>query len=392
MLVSRDETWVPPIEYRDHELYFLYEQPIAYKYTICLHAAVLLTTGRNPGPIGVYQMAVSTIGLFVGAIINANIFGELAVLAAQLGRRSTEYQTKITQINTTIDHLKITERLGDNIRDYIITNTNSLEGQAQMSNFMRILSPSIKAKVIKHEFYHVVKRQTLFGFDARITAAVLDKLSLNLFQPDEKVTSQGNYPNKIYFLVRGRCEAIKVLSSRHRPLFMGSLHPGTMFGEIAAVLGCRSSATVLCKNYCTIAALQIEDYFIISSKYPRLSQKMEKRISANYKDPVTDFFLKRYKRIDYLANLDYKILQEISLHLKVNIYQTNQMIFEPGAKSDHVYLIYSGAVEIFIKAQGEMIALDYLGRGSVIAAYSCISDDAYTIGARAIVGGPTSIL
>ena len=119
---------------------------------------------------------------------------------------------------------------------------------------------------------------------------------------------------------------------------------------------------------------------------------MEKRISANYKDPVTDFFLKRYKRIDYLANLDYKILQEISLHLKVNIYQTNQMIFEPGAKSDHVYLIYSGAVEIFIKAQGEMIALDYLGRGSVIAAYSCISDDAYTIGARAIVGGPTSIL
>ena len=82
MLVSDDENWVPPIEYRDHELYFLYEQPIAYKYTVCLHAAVLLTTGRNPGPIGVYQMAVSTIGLFVGAIINANIFGELAVLAA----------------------------------------------------------------------------------------------------------------------------------------------------------------------------------------------------------------------------------------------------------------------------------------------------------------------
>ena len=58
-----------------------------------------------------------------------------------------------------------------------------------MSSFMRILSPSIKAKVIKHEFYGVVKRQTLFGFDARITAKVLDKLSLNLFQPDEKVTN-----------------------------------------------------------------------------------------------------------------------------------------------------------------------------------------------------------
>ena len=53
MLVASEENWLPPIEYRDHEWYLLYDQPIAYKYSVSLHAAVLLTTGRNPGPIGV---------------------------------------------------------------------------------------------------------------------------------------------------------------------------------------------------------------------------------------------------------------------------------------------------------------------------------------------------
>ena len=94
-----------------------------------------------------------------------------------------------------------------------------------------------------------------------------------------------------------------------------------MFGEVAAVLNCRSSASVICKNYCTIAGLQIEDYFLIAMRFPRLAEKMAKRIQANYKDPMTNFFMNRYKRVDYLSKLDQKILEEISFHLKVVIYQ-----------------------------------------------------------------------
>ena len=119
---------------------------------------------------------------------------------------------------------------------------------------MKLLSPSIKARVIKHEFYAVVRRQPIFGFDERITAAVLEKLSLNLYKPDHKVTVQGEYPDEMFFLVRGNCEVYKVLTSS-QPLFVTIIQPGAMFGEVAAVLNCRSSASVICKNYCTIAGL-----------------------------------------------------------------------------------------------------------------------------------------
>ena len=194
---------------------------------------------------------------------------------------------------------------------------------------MKLLSPSIKARVIKHEFYTVVKRQPMFGFDERITAAVLEKLSLNLYRPDHKVAVQGESPDEMFFLVRGNCDVFKILTTA-TPLYVTTIKPGAMFGEVAAVLNCRSSASVICKNYCTIAGLQIEDYFMIAMRFPRLSENMAKRVQANYKDPMTAFFMHRYKRVDYLEKLDERIIEELSFHLKVVIYQYNQEVLIPG--------------------------------------------------------------
>ena len=136
----------------------MYSQSIYYQYFVALHASVLLTTGNGIAPRSTTQVTVAACGLFLGAIINANIFGELAVLVSELNARSTEFQVKLTKINTMIKQLTLPRDLEDKIRDYIITNQGSFEGQEQLSRFMKLLSPTIKARVIKHEFYAVVKR------------------------------------------------------------------------------------------------------------------------------------------------------------------------------------------------------------------------------------------
>ena len=122
MIVSMNEEWIPTMNYNDDDYYFVYAQDIKYKYFVSLHAAVLLVTGNDVGPRDTLQVIVGSIGLFLGAIINANIFGELAVLVSQLNAKSTEFQTKLTKINTTIKNLKLPRDLEDKIRDYIITN------------------------------------------------------------------------------------------------------------------------------------------------------------------------------------------------------------------------------------------------------------------------------
>jgi len=73
-----------------------------------------------------------------------------------------------------------------------------------------------------------------------------------------------------------------------------------MFGEISAVLNCRSSASVICKNYCTVAALSIEDYQGVTQQFPRLGEKMAHRVAVNNRDPLTHFFINKVSRVDYL--------------------------------------------------------------------------------------------
>ena len=187
MIVSQEQIWVHPLLYGNEDVTYLYNQSIIYRYFTTLHAAVLLTTGNDIGPRNTFQVFIGSMGLFLGAIINANILGELAVLVSQLNAKSAEFQNKITQINTTIKNLKIPKELEDKVREYIITNQSSLEGQQELSRFMKLLSPSIKSRVIKHEFYSVVKKQTVFAYDERIVEAILEKLSLNLYKPEKSV-------------------------------------------------------------------------------------------------------------------------------------------------------------------------------------------------------------
>lgn len=51
-MVSSQEEWIPPMNYRDGEWYYVYSQSIFYRYFVALHTSVLLTTGNDAGPRG----------------------------------------------------------------------------------------------------------------------------------------------------------------------------------------------------------------------------------------------------------------------------------------------------------------------------------------------------
>ena len=56
------------------------------KYLICLQQAVMSTLGSDVWPKGILQTAFMSLGLFFGAVINANIFGELSLIFQQLDK------------------------------------------------------------------------------------------------------------------------------------------------------------------------------------------------------------------------------------------------------------------------------------------------------------------
>jgi hypothetical protein len=162
-------------------MYTVYDEDTFYKYFVSLHSAVNLLTGNDVGPRTLLCIGMAIFGLFMGAIINANLFGELAVLVSQLSVKSQKYLNKMNKINTSIMNLNLPKSLEDGIRDFVITNQSSLEAQEELAAFMELLNPSMRSRVIQYEFYDVIKNQEIFGHDEKIVQAVLEKLQLKLY-------------------------------------------------------------------------------------------------------------------------------------------------------------------------------------------------------------------
>lgn len=93
-----DETWTPPLDLGSDNV--IYEQPIIRQYFISLYHSVLLLTGNDILPVGDIQIFFVLFSNTLGAIINANILGNMAVLIQDLNKKTDAFQKKMDRVNT----------------------------------------------------------------------------------------------------------------------------------------------------------------------------------------------------------------------------------------------------------------------------------------------------
>ena len=89
---SRYQAWIPPYDFYDGndnfwERYETGEDQI-FLYFVCLYYSVLVIGGNEMGPKELPEIVFMVIINLTGAIFQAYIFGELAVLIAQVGRKA----------------------------------------------------------------------------------------------------------------------------------------------------------------------------------------------------------------------------------------------------------------------------------------------------------------
>lgn len=80
--VKESAYWIPNrfVMLSEDEFYTIYGMPLLKQYLISMMHAVLAALGSDITPRDTLQTVIAAIGLFFGAIINANIFGELAMI------------------------------------------------------------------------------------------------------------------------------------------------------------------------------------------------------------------------------------------------------------------------------------------------------------------------
>lgn len=129
-----------------------YEEDFIFRYLSSLYHAVQTLVCNDIGPRDNIQLVFLTICLMMGAIINANIIGELAVILSKLNRKATVFQAKIDIANDAMKTLGLPEKLQVEITGFLTYSKSLLESQEELEAFLMMISPSAREKVLKHMF------------------------------------------------------------------------------------------------------------------------------------------------------------------------------------------------------------------------------------------------
>lgn len=119
--------------------------------------------GNNDvGPRGNLQVLFVTLMLLMAAMINANIFGNMAVLIQSLNRKSTHFQEKMEYASETMKNLNIPVPIQEDVKSYLTYTQSTLDHQKDLDIFLNMLSPSLKQQVSNHIFHHTVYNNPIF--------------------------------------------------------------------------------------------------------------------------------------------------------------------------------------------------------------------------------------
>ena len=87
--------WIPPYDFYDGSDNFWEEyrqENHLFMYLVCLYYSVLVIGGNELGPKELSELIFMVICNLTGAIVQAYIFGELAVLIGQVDRTGSQEQ------------------------------------------------------------------------------------------------------------------------------------------------------------------------------------------------------------------------------------------------------------------------------------------------------------
>lgn len=164
---------------------------------------MLMVGGNDIGPRGEFQFLFTAAILFLGAIINSIIFGNMAVILQSFNLKSTTFNSKIESANDAMKNLNILDDLKDDVEYYLTYSLSSFDSQAELDGFMAMLSPSLKKKVTQHNFEISIMKSPIFRGQTEALKDIIDKLTAKVFLPEDEIIRQNQNGFSMFFLSRG---------------------------------------------------------------------------------------------------------------------------------------------------------------------------------------------
>ena len=153
------------------------------KYSLCYYHGIMVLVGNEINPIDSLNVFIISLLYIAGALILANIFATVTVIIQNMNQKEKLFQDKMGLASTAMQSMQLPHELQDEILQFITATQNNLDQQEELDRFLSLISPSLKASVIKHIFRTAIEQNGVL----KHVHLLLQEVTAVLFQPEDKV-------------------------------------------------------------------------------------------------------------------------------------------------------------------------------------------------------------
>lgn len=339
LIVSSEESWIPPTDFIRLETN-LYDADILEQYIYSYYHSLFMFCTIEIAPRMTEEYLFASIMNIIGALFAGFLFGQMAVLVANMNKRTDKFNQVLDSVSTTMSNMKLPENLQIKISDFLMNTYHIIAQQSEYDHFMKSLPPSLQHKVNKKLFKMIIKKNRLFKFLP--PEFLITKMESRFYQPEANVVSQFEVGNDMFFISNGQCE-VEVRDENKDPHRVRILNSAEIFGEVGLLYNTYRTATVRTITYTSLASINSTHFKDMISRYPAVRELLTEMVSR-YKDPWKKFLIKTLSKLSFLKSLTPIEKDYLMYSLTQETKEAGSYIYQAGDSADKIHIISEGKV------------------------------------------------
>lgn len=369
LIVSESESWVAPKDVGQDV--HLYSENVWVQYGTVLYYMTVLTLGLDARPSSTTEIVYCSVVAFLGTVVTAALFGQMTVLVQSLNWKSSQYHEAMDSLNQVMTSVQVPADLQKTVVTYVTRTYWRKDQQEEMQRFFDTLSPSLKSEVCTQLFREVLIRNSYLGTDDTVDFLV-KHLQAKMCKPEDVLLFLDDVGNEMFLLLQGQASVL-ALDKQGIEQHVRQLGPTDIFGEVALLMGCRRTATVIAANFCTFAELSRNHFEELTQTFPFVKTRMLACMCERYKEEWKLSALHALSQLPYLAHCSQQELSYVFYSLQTVHYEAGYLLRTPDDPVEQVYVIGTGEVTLAVRRKnGEEAVVQKLGAGGVLFVSSAV--------------------
>ena len=245
-----------------------------------------------------------------------------------------------------------------------------------------------KSPAMRIRYSDIIKNDAETKSDLLINN-VVHKMGTMFSTPEEYIIKMDSEADGFYLLIRGECTI--ELRDKDQQVYTAEklIVENQHFGEIALIYKCKRTASVLSRNYITMARINRTNFNAIAIDYPDIKRYMMKHLYT-YREERKSWIRGVIRKIDYLKDVTKEQFHEILYNLEARKIEKGENLYKEQQKCMSFFIVEKGELEAYVNLDGNDFIIERIPKGTIVNSRLLITEDPMMIRIRA--NQPTYLL